>query len=66
MGDVTIDQLKAGLARACARAGLTMVEGSGAQDLTRLTGGATMESWQFSISGKDLCASASTKSGIYC
>lgn len=53
MGDVTIDQLKAGLARACARAGLTMVEGSGAQDLTRLTGGATMESWQFSISGKD-------------
>ena len=30
---ITIDQLKAGLARACARAGLTMVEGSGAQDL---------------------------------
>ena len=43
MGDATPDQLIEGLARACARAGL-----SAPSDLTRLTGGATMESWRFS------------------
>ncbi|MBV7265179.1 phosphotransferase [Erythrobacter ani] len=39
----TPEDLIGGLARACARAGLTAPEG-----LHRLTGGATMESWRFS------------------
>ncbi|MEM6474897.1 MAG: phosphotransferase family protein [Pseudomonadota bacterium] len=43
MGDATPDQLIEGLARVCARAGL-----SSPTDLSRLTGGATMESWRFS------------------
>ena len=43
MGDASSDQLIEGLARVCARAGLGEPEG-----LTRLTGGATMESWRFS------------------
>ena len=42
------DRLKAGLARAMARAGLGAPEG-----LHRLTGGATMESWRFSAGGED-------------
>ncbi|WP_416830735.1 MAG: phosphotransferase [Erythrobacter sp.] len=42
MGDATPDQLIEGLARVCSRAGLSSPEG-----LTRLTGGATMESWRF-------------------
>lgn len=46
MGDVTAEELNEGLARACARVGLSAPEG-----LTRLTGGATMESWRFSSGG---------------
>lgn len=46
MGDVSIDQLTQGLARVCARAGLDAPAG-----LTRLTGGATMESWHFFSGG---------------
>ncbi|EAQ28862.1 Tyrosine protein kinase:Aminoglycoside phosphotransferase [Erythrobacter sp. NAP1] len=42
MGDSTPEQLIEGLARVCARAGL-----SSPSALTRLTGGATMESWRF-------------------
>ncbi|WP_252259695.1 phosphotransferase [Erythrobacter aurantius] len=42
MGDATPDQLIEGLARVCSRAGLSPPTG-----LTRLTGGATMESWRF-------------------
>lgn len=42
MGDATPDQLIKGLARVCSRAGLSPPTG-----LTRLTGGATMESWRF-------------------
>ncbi|MEP0393167.1 MAG: phosphotransferase [Erythrobacter sp.] len=42
MGDASKDQLTEGLARVCARAGLDEPTG-----LTRLTGGATMESWHF-------------------
>ncbi|TRD11091.1 phosphotransferase family protein [Erythrobacter insulae] len=42
MGDATLDTLTKGLARAMSRAGLSPVS-----DLTRLTGGATMESWHF-------------------
>ncbi|MEE4199649.1 phosphotransferase family protein [Erythrobacter sp.] len=42
MGDTSPDQLIEGLARVCARAGL-----SPPSNLTRLTGGATMESWRF-------------------
>ncbi|KEO88705.1 tyrosine protein kinase [Erythrobacter longus] len=42
MGDTSTDQLLEGLARVCARAGLDTPAG-----LTRLTGGATMESWRF-------------------
>ena len=48
MGDVTADELNEGLARALARAGL-----SAPKQLTRLTGGATMESWRFSSDGAD-------------
>lgn len=46
MGDMGTDQLLAGLARVCARAGLDEPVG-----LTRLTGGATMESWHFFSGG---------------
>jgi aminoglycoside phosphotransferase (APT) family kinase protein len=42
VGDTSPDQLIEGLARVCARAGL-----SPPSNLTRLTGGATMESWRF-------------------
>jgi aminoglycoside phosphotransferase (APT) family kinase protein len=42
MGDATPDQLLEGLARVCSRVGLSSPTG-----LTRLTGGATMESWRF-------------------
>ena len=42
MGDASADQLIEGLAKVCARAGLDAPVG-----LTRLTGGATMESWHF-------------------
>ncbi|MDJ0979952.1 MAG: phosphotransferase family protein [Erythrobacter sp.] len=42
MGDTTPDELIEGLARVCARAGLSPPTG-----LERLTGGATMESWRF-------------------
>ncbi|NNF94018.1 MAG: phosphotransferase family protein [Altererythrobacter sp.] len=48
MGDATPDQLIEGMARACSRVGLSSPEG-----LTRLTGGATMESWRFSCDGED-------------
>nr|WP_298898946.1 phosphotransferase family protein [uncultured Altererythrobacter sp.] len=48
MGDATPDQLIEGLARACSRVGLSSPDG-----LTRLTGGATMESWRFSSGGDD-------------
>ncbi|RGP42173.1 hypothetical protein BPTFM16_02485 [Altererythrobacter insulae] len=48
MGDATSDQLIEGLARALTRVGLSAPEG-----LTRLTGGATMESWRFSCVGED-------------
>lgn len=48
MGDTTPDQLIEGLARVCARAGLPQPS-----DLTRLTGGATMESWRFSAGEDD-------------
>jgi aminoglycoside phosphotransferase (APT) family kinase protein len=46
---ITADELSAGLARVCARAGL------GALSLApqRLTGGAVMESWRFSAGGSD-------------
>ena len=47
MGDATPEQLIEGLARVCARAGLSAPEG-----LTRLTGGATMESWRFQAGGE--------------
>ena len=47
MGDLTTDELQQGLARACARVGLSVPDG-----LTRLTGGATMESWRFDASGE--------------
>lgn len=46
MGDTSPDDLIEGLARVCARAGLSAPTG-----LTRLTGGATMESWRFEASG---------------
>ena len=46
MGDVSTDQLGKGLARALNRAGLPAPTG-----LTRLTGGATMESWRFEAGG---------------
>jgi aminoglycoside phosphotransferase (APT) family kinase protein len=46
---ISVDELSAGLARVCARAGL------GALSLApqRLTGGAVMESWRFSAGGSD-------------
>ena len=46
MGDASTNQLLEGLAKVCARAGLDAPVG-----LTRLTGGATMESWHFSSGG---------------
>lgn len=46
MGDASTDHLAEGLARVCARAGLDAPVG-----LTRLTGGATMESWHFFSAG---------------
>lgn len=46
MGDSTPEQLIEGLARVCARAGL-----SSPSNLHRLTGGATMESWRFEAGG---------------
>ncbi len=48
MGDASRDDLIEGLARVCARAGLMPPTG-----LTRLTGGATMESWRFSCGEQD-------------
>lgn len=48
MGDLNSDAVTEGLGRACARAGLSPPAG-----LTRLTGGATMESWRFSSGGED-------------
>lgn len=48
MGDTSPDQLIEGLARVCARAGLSSPSG-----LTRLTGGATMESWRFACGAED-------------
>ncbi len=48
MGDATPDELIEGLARVCSRAGL-----SAPSNLTRLTGGATMESWRFSAGTED-------------
>lgn len=48
MGDLAHDQLIEGLARACARVGLSAPEG-----LARLTGGATMESWRFEAGGEN-------------
>ncbi|BDI60077.1 phosphotransferase [Qipengyuania nanhaisediminis] len=48
MGEISPDELLAGLARAMDRAGLAAPGG-----LTRLTGGATMESWRFSAGGCD-------------
>ncbi|AWW73529.1 phosphotransferase family protein [Erythrobacter sp. KY5] len=48
MGDATPDQLIEGLARICERVGLSPPTG-----LTRLTGGATMESWRFSCGEDD-------------
>ena len=47
VGDASTDQLMEGLSRVCARAGLDEPHG-----LTRLTGGATMESWRFEAGGK--------------
>ncbi|MEM1053279.1 MAG: phosphotransferase family protein [Pseudomonadota bacterium] len=44
MGDASTEQLMTGLARVCARANL-----DGPMNLTRLTGGATMESWRFEV-----------------
>ena len=49
MGDASTDQLIEGLARVCSRMGLTEPLG-----LTRLTGGATMESWRFEAGGETL------------
>ncbi|MFL0354862.1 phosphotransferase [Erythrobacter sp. GH1-10] len=49
MGDLSADELIEGLARVCTRAGLSSPSG-----LTRLTGGATMESWRFSCGENDL------------
>ncbi|MEM7779379.1 MAG: phosphotransferase [Pseudomonadota bacterium] len=46
MGDTTPDQLIEGLTRAMSRVGLSFGS-SGPKGLTRLTGGATMESWHF-------------------
>ncbi|MDT8281011.1 MAG: phosphotransferase family protein, partial [Erythrobacter sp.] len=40
---ISPDELSAGLARVCARAGLALVSG----EPQRLTGGAVMESWRF-------------------
>lgn len=44
---IEMEELQAGLAKSCARAGLAAPEG-----LERLTGGATMESWRFSAGGE--------------
>lgn len=46
---VTAEELSAGLARVCARAGL----GNLAGEPQRLTGGAVMESWRFAAGGSD-------------
>ncbi|WP_336426491.1 phosphotransferase [Erythrobacter oryzae] len=46
---MTADELSAGLARVCARAGL----GALSSEPQRLTGGAVMESWRFSAGGSD-------------
>ena len=46
---MTVDDLSAGLARVCARAGL----GALSSEPQRLTGGAVMESWRFSAGGSD-------------
>jgi aminoglycoside phosphotransferase (APT) family kinase protein len=46
---MTADELSAGLARVCARAGL----GALSSEPQRLTGGAVMESWRFSASGSE-------------
>jgi aminoglycoside phosphotransferase (APT) family kinase protein len=48
MGEMTQDDLREGLARAMARAGLGEPSA-----LHRLTGGATMESWRFTADGDD-------------
>lgn len=48
MGDATPGQLLEGLARVCARAGLRAPT-----NLTRLTGGATMESWRFACGDEE-------------
>lgn len=47
MEELTIEGLQQGLTRAGARAGLSVPAG-----LTRLTGGATMESWRFEAGGE--------------
>ena len=46
---MTVDDLSAGLARVCARAGL----GALSLEPQRLTGGAVMESWRFAAGGSD-------------
>ena len=46
---VTAEELSAGLARVCARAGL----GALSLEPQRLTGGAVMESWRFAAGGSD-------------
>jgi aminoglycoside phosphotransferase (APT) family kinase protein len=46
---VSVDELSAGLARVCARAGL----GALSSEPQRLTGGAVMESWRFSAGDHD-------------
>jgi len=48
MGDATPEQLREGLARACSRVGLSSLS-----EPTRLTGGATMESWRFEATGPE-------------
>jgi len=45
---ITVDELRAGLARVCARAGL----GALSAPPQRLTGGAVMESWRFACGGE--------------
>ncbi|NVE95606.1 phosphotransferase family protein [Altererythrobacter lutimaris] len=56
---VSADELTPGLTRAVGRAGLSAPSG-----LTRLTGGATMESWRFSANGEDFVLRRAPSAGM--